>query len=638
MARVIDGRFELLTRLGGGGMGLVWRARDLALNREVALKEVRPPDPALAEYDPEGARALRARVLREAQALALIDHPNVVTIHHIVDGGEHPYPWLVMELVTGGSFQERLDQGGPLSPVAAAGIGRGVLAGLRAVHAAGIQHRDIKPPNILLRPDGRPVLTDFGIAAIQGSTALTIAGSVIGTPDYMAPERVGGQDGGPAADLWSLALMLYVAVEGRHPLRRANTLATLAAVLSEDVPPPRQAGPLASALMAVLVRDPAARPDAEELDELLAAAESGTTAVPRSPRGTPPGPAAQPDPDAVPGEPTSYALAPPERPAEPADSSPSPSLSPSPFRREPSVVLSRPPGPPPSGDPRRIRRRRGFAYAALVAVPLVGVLVWNLLPDSGDDPDAAGGGRSTKSPQVSGSSGAGQLTVGIKFDQPGFGERDQDGKFKGFDVDVATYIARHLGRDPADIVWKEAVGIERESMLKEQEVDLMVATYTMNESREEEIDFVGPYLVAHQDVLMSVDNMAIARPYHLNGKKVCSVTGTSPGRTLQNTVATQAVLVERPGYTQCLTDLANGTVDAVTTDDALLAGYAELNPGKYRLGGFKMSDERYGIGLPPNSLLKQRVQAALDKMIADGSWKKALTRNLPLLQRDSPTS
>ncbi|MFJ4768186.1 transporter substrate-binding domain-containing protein [Streptomyces uncialis] len=630
-------------------MGLVWRARDLALNREVALKEVRPPDPALAEYDPEGARALRARVLREAQALALIDHPNVVTIHHIVDGGEHPYPWLVMELVTGGSFQERLDQGGPLTPVAAAGIGRGVLAGLRAVHAAGIQHRDIKPPNILLRPDGRPVLTDFGIAAIQGSTALTIAGSVIGTPDYMAPERVGGQDGGPAADLWSLALMLYVAVEGRHPLRRANTLATLAAVLSEDVPPPRQAGPLASALMAVLVRDPAARPDAEELDELLAAAESGTTAVPRSPRGTPSGQAAQPVPDDVPGEPTSYALAPPERPAEPADApppppsspspSPSPSPLPSPFRGEPSVVLlPRPPGAGDSGDPRRTRRRRGFAYAALVAVPLVGVLVWNLLPDSGEDPDAAGGGRSTKSPQASGSNGAGTLTVGIKFDQPGFGERTPDGKFKGFDVDVATYIARQLGRDPADIVWKEAVAFERESMLKDQEVDLIVAPYTMNDRREEEIDFVGPYLVAHQDVLMSVDNMAIARPYQLNGKKVCSVTGTSPGRALQTTVATQAVLVERPGYTQCLTDLANGTVDAVTTDDALLAGYAELNPGKFRLGGFKMSDERYGIGLPPNSLLKKRVQAALDKMIADGSWKKALTRNLPLLQRDSPTS
>lgn len=627
VARVIDGRFELLTRLGGGGMGLVWRARDLALNREVALKEVRPPDPALAEYDPEGARALRARVLREAQALALIDHPNVVTIHHIVDGGEHPYPWLVMELVTGGSFQERLDQGGPLSPVAAAGIGRGVLAGLRAVHAAGIQHRDIKPPNILLRPDGRPVLTDFGIAAIQGSTALTIAGSVIGTPDYMAPERVGGQDGGPAADLWSLALMLYVAVEGRHPLRRANALATLATVLSEDVPPPRQAGPLASALMAVLVRDPAARPDAEELDGLLAAAESGTTAVPGTPRGTSSGRAAQPEPD-VPGEPTSYALAPPERPAGPADAPPSPP------RWKPSVA----PGPPPPGDPRQTRRGRGFAYAALVAVPLVGVLVWNLLPDSGDDPDAAGGGRATESPQASGSSGAGRLTVGIKFDQPGFGERTPDGRFKGFDVDVATYVARHLGRDPADIVWKEAPSDARESMLKNQDVDLIVATYAMNDRREEEIDFVGPYLVAHQDVLISVDNMAIARPRDLNGKKVCSVTGGSPGRHLQTTVATKAQLVERPGYTQCLTDLTNGSVDAVTADDALLAGYAELNPGKYRLGRFKMSDEEYGIGLPQDSLLKKRVQQALDRMVTDGSWKKALTRNLPLLERGSPTS
>ena len=150
-------------------------------------------------------------------------------------------------------------------------MGRGVLAGLRAAHAVDIQHRDIKPANVLLRPDGRPVLTDFGIAAIQGSTALTIAGSFIGTPDYMAPERVGGDDGDSAADLWSLALMLYVAVEGHHPLRRANTLATLAAVLSEDVPPPRRAGPLTAALTAVLVRDPAARPDAEALDGLLEA-------------------------------------------------------------------------------------------------------------------------------------------------------------------------------------------------------------------------------------------------------------------------------------------------------------------------------------------------------------------------------
>lgn len=237
MSRVIDGRFELVERLGGGGMGTVWRARDLALHRDVALKEVRPPDPALAEYDVEGARTLRARVLREARALARIDHPGVVTIHHIVDAGEGTYPWLVMELVTGGSLQDRLDRG-PMTPAEAAVLGHRLLAALTAAHERDIEHRDVKPANVLLRPDGRPVLTDFGIAAIRESTVLTASGSIIGSPDYMAPERIRGRSSGPAADLWSLGMLLYVAVEGHHPLRRENTLATLAAVLSDDVPPP----------------------------------------------------------------------------------------------------------------------------------------------------------------------------------------------------------------------------------------------------------------------------------------------------------------------------------------------------------------------------------------------------------------
>ncbi|MFF7952933.1 serine/threonine-protein kinase [Streptomyces griseorubiginosus] len=275
--RVVDGRFELEARLGGGGMGTVWRARDLALHRMVAVKEVRPPDPDLAEYDPDGARTLRERVLREARALARIDHPNVVTIHHIVDGGEGTYPWIVMELVTGGSLADRLAQG-PMPPAEAARIGRGVLAALTAAHEADIQHRDVKPANVLLRPDGRPLLTDFGIAAIRETTSLTVTGSIIGTPDFMAPERISGHEGGSASDLWSLAMMLYAAVEGHHPLRRGNTLATLAAVLNDDVPKPVRAGALGDVLMSVLVRDPAARPSSAELDRMLAGIESGQTA------------------------------------------------------------------------------------------------------------------------------------------------------------------------------------------------------------------------------------------------------------------------------------------------------------------------------------------------------------------------
>ncbi|MEU5336678.1 serine/threonine-protein kinase [Streptomyces asoensis] len=379
--RVVDGRFELVGRLGGGGMGLVWRAHDLALHRDVAVKEVRPPDPDLAEYDPEGARTLRERVLREARALARVHHPNVVTIHHIVDGGENTYPWIVMELVEGGSLQDRLDRGA-MPPAEAAALGREVLSALRAAHAVGIEHRDVKPANVLLRPDGRPVLTDFGIAAVRESASLTATGAVIGSPDFMAPERVSGKDGGPAADLWSLAMLLYVAVEGHHPLRRASTLATLAAVLGEDVPEPRRAGPLTGVLRALLVRDPQARPDAAEVDRMLAAAAAAGDAPYRAdtPYGAaaphPAAPAATPPPGLPQAPPTSYPLAPPG-PADVTPAVPHPGLAP------------------------RGSRRRGPAVAgAVVGTVLAGVLVWTLIPNT---KDGGTGGAGAESPPASSS-------------------------------------------------------------------------------------------------------------------------------------------------------------------------------------------------------------------------------------------
>ncbi|QQM38825.1 serine/threonine-protein kinase [Streptomyces liliifuscus] len=389
--RVIDGRFRLESRLGGGGMGTVWRATDLVLHRSVAVKEVRPPDAGVAEYDPDGARMLRERVLREARALARIDHPNVVTIHHIVDGGEGTYPWIVMELVGGGSLADRLGRG-PMDPAETARLGREVLAALRAAHDAGIQHRDVKPANLLLRPDGRPVLTDFGIAAIRESTALTATGSIIGTADYMAPERVSGNDGGAASDLWSLAMMLYAAVEGRHPLRRGTTLATLAAVLYEEVPPPVKAGPLADVLMRVLVRDPAARPDAESLDRMLASVAEGEQAVASggssgttSYRLTPPS-AAPPFPSGSgeSGPPTGYPT--------PQDAVPRLPAAPTPYPMAPA-------GAPTPARPSRQRRWSRVVLSA-AATALVGVLVWTLVPDGGksgsSSSEGAGNGAGAK--------------------------------------------------------------------------------------------------------------------------------------------------------------------------------------------------------------------------------------------------
>jgi serine/threonine protein kinase len=276
---VIDGRFQLLDKLGGGGMGLVWRAYDLALHREVALKEVRSGDSIGAPDDTEAARQ-RERVLREARALARLQHPNVVTIFHVVDTPELRHPWLVMELVSGGSLDDLL-RDGPLPPADVARIGRGVLAALVAANRAGIQHRDVKPGNVLLRPDGTPVLTDFGIAALQGSTQLTATGSIIGSPEYMAPERLRGVEGDPASDLWSLGILLYMAVEGHNPLRRSTTMATLAAVLDSPIPEPVRAGPLNAVLAGLLQRDPAVRLRAEAVDRLLADAAAPSVDVGR---------------------------------------------------------------------------------------------------------------------------------------------------------------------------------------------------------------------------------------------------------------------------------------------------------------------------------------------------------------------
>ncbi|MCX4986761.1 serine/threonine-protein kinase [Streptomyces sp. NBC_00572] len=434
MNRVIDGRFELVERLGGGGMGTVWRARDLALHRDVALKEVRPPDPALAEHDVESARTLRARVLREARALARIDHPNVVTIHHIVDAGEGTYPWLVMELVTGGSLQDRLDRGS-MTPVEAAAIGRELLSALRAAHERDIEHRDVKPANVLLRPDGRPVLTDFGIAAIQESTVLTASGSIIGSPDYMAPERIrGGGGSGPAADLWSLGMVLYVAVEGRHPLRRENTLATLAAVLSDDVPPPQRAGELAGVLTRLLVRDPSVRPDAEELDHALAAVVSpDPTARPAFPQDT--GAVRDPVPPksdgagpggvgertageaAGEGEETSFRLAPPATAAAPgAPASGSGSGSGFSGSRSASTAAASgsaastaaASGPVASTERRRRSRTARFLGSAVVVVLAVGIpvaaMTWDWRPA---DPKS---GPSSTSPSQQGPAAKGPAT------------------------------------------------------------------------------------------------------------------------------------------------------------------------------------------------------------------------------------
>ncbi|MFJ2865564.1 serine/threonine-protein kinase [Kitasatospora sp. NPDC087314] len=286
---IVAERFELLARLGAGAMGTVWLARDLVLEREVALKEIRS-----ATDDARRSAAMRHRVLREARALARIDHANVVAVHEVLD--QPPHLWVVMEAVEGRSLHEVL-RDGPLTPTRAARIGLDVLAALQSAHAAGVLHRDVKPGNVLIRPDGSAVLTDFGIASLTDSHTLTEPGDIIGSPEYMAPERINDGLVGPASDLWSLGMLLYVCVEGEHPLKHDTVWQTLLAVCEQPVPSPSKAGPLSAVIDALLSRQPEERPSPARLAALLGAAaepgrkatqsEANTVVLPRAPARTP---------------------------------------------------------------------------------------------------------------------------------------------------------------------------------------------------------------------------------------------------------------------------------------------------------------------------------------------------------------
>ncbi|MFD9723934.1 glutamate ABC transporter substrate-binding protein [Streptomyces sp. NPDC059072] len=244
------------------------------------------------------------------------------------------------------------------------------------------------------------------------------------------------------------------------------------------------------------------------------------------------------------------------------------------------------------------------------------------------------GGGSDKAASDGGASGGAKkdkIVIGIKYDQPGLGLKTPDGKFTGFDVDVATYVAKELGYQPDQIEFKQAVSAERENLIKNGDVKLVVATYTINDKRKAAVDFAGPYFLAHQDLLVRANDNSITKAEDLNKKKLCSVTGSTSAQNVKTKLAPEADLQQLGGYSECLTGLENGSVDALTTDNSILAGYAaqEKNKGKFKLVGLKLSDEPYGIGLKKGDKeLQTKVNAALKKMVEDGSWQKAVDANL----------
>ena len=258
-------------------------------------------------------------------------------------------------------------------------------------------------------------------------------------------------------------------------------------------------------------------------------------------------------------------------------------------------------------------RKVTAASAAVLALALTATAC-----GSDDKDDAAGSGGGEK------------ITIGIKIDQPGLGLKTPDGKFAGFDVDVATYVAKELGYEAGNIEFVETKSADRETAIERGDVKFIAATYSINDERLQKVDFAGPYLLAHQDVLVRADDNSIKSPEDLNNKNLCSVTGSTSAKNVKEKLAPKAELQNYGGYSECLTGLENKAVDALTTDDSILAGYAaqDAHKGKFKLAGFKMTNENYGIGLKKGDAdLKKKIDAALTKMVSDGAWDKAVEAN-----------
>ncbi|WP_417801320.1 protein kinase domain-containing protein [Streptomyces ovatisporus] len=313
VGRVLAGRYRVTGRLGRGGMGVVWRATDEVLAREVAVKELRTwTDAASSELGD-----LRTRMEREARAAARVRHPGVIAVHDVAQHEGRPV--IVMELVEGPSLDDVLRERGSLEPREAAAIGLKVMNALDAAHRAGVLHRDVKPGNVLLEGGGeRVVLTDFGIATMEdpddgSGTRLTGSGELVGSLDYLAPERARGEPPREASDVWALGAMLYAAVEGAVPFRRTSTWSTLNAIVVEPLPEPRRAGPLAPVLAELMAKDPGQRADATRATALLKAVAEGAAVPPASetvrlrtasaPGAVPPGPQQAASAPGVPGRP-----------------------------------------------------------------------------------------------------------------------------------------------------------------------------------------------------------------------------------------------------------------------------------------------------------------------------------------------
>ncbi|MEW1761074.1 transporter substrate-binding domain-containing protein [Streptomyces cyaneofuscatus] len=619
---VIEGRYELLEPIGSGGMGEVWRAHDRRLRRFVAVKGLLDRNAMTAGT--QAAAMQRAR--REAEAIAKIEHPNVVTVHDQVETDNQV--WIVMKLLEARSLADLLRSERVLAVPRAADIGLQILQGLRAVHAASVVHRDVKPANVLVREDGTAILVDFGIATFEGAAQVTRSGSVIGTPPYLAPELFtpGSPGPAPASDLWALGITLYEMVEGKVPFAGGEVWEVQENIRQSPDPVLRYAGPLAPVIQGLLFPDPHERLDAATaeamLREVLGAPLARSTTVPG---------AATPPPTAV---------------TEPAPD------------REP---LGPSAAAPRAADGHRARRRPWLkAATGILCVALLATAGWLVAQGVGDDRTGTNG-STTAGSGGSGGRGGGStgtekwkaanplLKIGVKDDQPGLSKYDRKTKtYAGYDIDLAYAIAGHLGYDRDEVAFTTVPTDYRSTALRTKGVDLVIASYSITPERKsaspggDSVDFAGPYYEASRSFLVrqksskyTINDSSDLRRLRV---EVCTARDSTYETELPKRGFTMTE--SQPNtYQDCLDQLLDVTSDvyAVASDDIILAGYEKANPGKVRRLENIQGAEGYGVAMRPGSPgLKTEVCSALRKILAGKVWEDLYEKNLSALM-DSRT-
>ncbi|MFH8725306.1 serine/threonine-protein kinase [Streptomyces termitum] len=582
---VVAGRYVLSRRIGSGGMGVVWEALDLRLNRKVAVKGLLYRDDAA---DARLQAELIERARREAQATARIRHQNVVAVHDVIEADSQV--WIVMDLFDAGSLASLLEEREQLPVPQVARIGLQVLRGLRAAHAAQVLHRDVKPANILFNAEGQAMLMDFGIATFEGAGHLTVAGQVVGTPMYTAPELARSTPGGqaPAADLWSLGVTLYQAVEGRPPFRATTPLQMAVAVCESDPDPMRYAGPLAPVIEALLQRDPARRPDAARAEEMLRAVLDTAPPAPAPP--------------------------------------PAPSQTPS------------PPAPPARTAPWRP------LLAAALCLTLLGGGGWYLWNQSQDKPPAvpAADGKPTtpaadRNPTDPMAGLPKKLLVGVKKDQPALSmaPKAKGGRYTGFEPDIARALGKEMGYAEGEIEFVEVTSENRDATLLRPDVDLVIATHSKSSERKPGISVIGPYYKAGQGVMVRWKHRNLypdLESLRKAGKEVCTARKSVYVEILR---ARGVKTTLRDTYEQCRDELegeeATNNVYAVATDDVILEGFGKApgNAGKFKMLPDLGDNEEWMIDVRTNDeTVKKRTCEALQAIVRDGEWQKAYDRHL----------